>query len=256
MVDARMLECRWPHLPPPYDAALRDSVSYAFEVAEPVAIIATGTIVRGTAQASSDLDVYLIHVAPFRRRIQRFFRGVPAEIFINPPHAVRSYFREEHSDGRPLTAHMLATGVVIWQSDHTVDELRTEAVEWLGRRSDFSADDLLRARYGAASRLEDGVDMLGLDSPSASMLLTLAVVNMLEIECRKRSGRIPRGKDLLTTIAELDPELGALAKAFFTSGSDDERQHCAQSIADRTIEARGFFAWDSGLEPFPDLASR
>src|SRR5689334_128618 len=100
MADARITECRWPDLSPPYDAALRDAVSYAFEVAEPIAIIATGTIIRGTAQASSDLDVYVIHAAPFRRRVQRFFRGVPAEIFINPPHAVRLYFREEHSGAR------------------------------------------------------------------------------------------------------------------------------------------------------------
>jgi len=252
MADDRILECRWPDLVPPYDAALRDAISYAFEVTEAIGIIATGTIIRGAPQASSDLDIYVIHRAAIRRRIQRFFRGVPAEIFINPPHAVRSYFREENRDARLITAHMIATGFVVWQSNTVVDELRVEAEEWLARRSDLSADEWLRARYGAASRFEDGVDMIAVDSASATMLLALAVVNMLEIECRMRLGRIPRGKDLLATTAELDPELGALAKSFFTASSDDERRQCAESIADRTVAARGFFEWDSGPEPFPE----
>ena len=250
-MDGRLSECRWPDLPAPYDAALREATAEVFEVAEPIGIIATGTIIRGTAHAASDLDIYVVHRAAFRRRIQRFFRGVPAEIFINPPHAVRSYFQEEHRDARPITAHMIATGVVVWQSDAVVDELRAEAIQWLARQSEFPEDALLRARYGAASRLEDGFDLIGTDSASANMLLTLAVVGMLEIECRKRSGRIPRGKDLLATIEEFDPQLGALAKSFFTAQSDVERRACAESIADRTIEARGFFAWDSGPEPFP-----
>jgi hypothetical protein len=250
-MDGRIAECRWPDLPAPYDAALREAIAYAFEVTEPIAVIATGTIIRGTAHAASDLDIYVVHRAGFRRRIQRFFGGVPAEIFINPPNAVRSYFQDEHRDARPITAHMIATGVVVWQSDAVIDELRAEAIQWLARQSEFPEDALLRARYGAASRFEDGLDMIGIDSASANMLLALAVVNMLEIECRKRSGRIPRGKDLLATIAELDPTLGTLAKSFFTARSDVERRACAESIADRTIEARGFFVWDSGPEPFP-----
>ena len=61
-VDGRLAECRWPDLPAPYDAALREATADVFEVAEPIGIIATGTIIRGTAHAASDLDVYVIHV--------------------------------------------------------------------------------------------------------------------------------------------------------------------------------------------------
>ncbi len=109
----RLQQCTWPVLPPPYDGALRDATAFVFDETEPAGIIATGTIIRGAPHASSDLDVYVIHDAPCRRRVQRYFRGVPAEIFINPPHAIRGYFVAEHRDARLITAHMLATA---WSS--------------------------------------------------------------------------------------------------------------------------------------------
>jgi predicted nucleotidyltransferase len=100
-----LARCTWPPLPSPYDEALRDAVAFILREVDPVGIIATGTIVRGTPHESSDLDVFVIHGAPHRRRIQRFFHGVPAEIFINPASTVRRYFAEECRDGRPITAN-------------------------------------------------------------------------------------------------------------------------------------------------------
>ena len=56
---------------------------------------------------SSDLDVYVVNDTEYRRRVQRFFNGVPTEIFINPPHTIRDYYRDENADGEPITAHIL-----------------------------------------------------------------------------------------------------------------------------------------------------
>ena len=222
---------------------------------DPVGIIAAGTIVRGVAHASSDLDVFVIHEAPFRRRIQRLFRGVPTEIFINPAAVVRRYFVEEHRDGRPITAHMLATGVVVFQSHGVVDQLRREASEWLARRTPLSADGAVRSRYAAASRLEDAVDVATADADTATMLATQAVVAMLEHRCRAAEGRVPGAKDLLGTVTTSDPQLGRLAHTFFAAGTIGERLAAAGAIADRTIDARGFFAWDSGPEPVCEALS-
>jgi hypothetical protein len=241
--------CQWPDLAPAFDAALRDAVRFVFDEVDPIGVIATGTIVRGEPQASSDLDLYVIHDAPFRRRVQRFFSDVPAEIFINPPHAVRRYFTEEHEDGRPLTAHMLATGFVVYSASPIVDDLRAEAQEWLRRPSVRSDTDAIQRRYGIATQLEDGVDMAQADGATAIMLLSQAVASMLEFFCRSRSGRVPRGKDLLAVAGAIDPEVGRLARAFFSSDTVADRCRMAEALADRTIGARGFFPWDSGPDP-------
>jgi hypothetical protein len=214
-----------------------------------VGVIATGTIIRGEADASSDLDIYVIHTAPFRRRVQLFFHGVPAEIFINPPHAIRAYFQEEHRDGRPFTAHMLATGFTVYSSAPIVDELRAEAQDWLQRPSVMSHAEAIRARYAIATQLEDGADVVEADGVTAAMLLSQAVASMLEFLCRSRTGRVPRSKDLLAVASAHDAEVGRLTAAFFRAGTTAERAQLAEAIADRTIEARGFFPWDSGPDP-------
>lgn len=241
--------CVWPPLASPYAEALRDAVGLVMAEVDPVGIIAAGTIVRGAAHASSDLDLVVIHEAAFRRRIQRVFGGVPTEIFINPPDTVRRYFVEEHRAGRPITAHMLATGVVVFRSSAVVDDLRREAADWLARTSSLSADEAVRSQYAAATRLEDALDVAATDADTALMLATQAVVAMLEHDCRLHDGRLPRGKDLLGAVSARDPELGSLAHTFFSAASTADRLAAAQAIADRTIGARGFFEWDSGPEP-------
>src|SRR5262249_52666417 len=77
--------CNFPTLPDQYDRALREAVTFVMERFQPVGIIATGTIGRGTPDAASDLDVWVVHLEPVRQRLQKFFNGVPAEIFVNPP---------------------------------------------------------------------------------------------------------------------------------------------------------------------------
>jgi predicted nucleotidyltransferase len=244
-------QCTWPNLAEPFASALRDAVDFIFQEFEPVGVIAAGTIVRGTAHPSSDLDLYVVHGAPYRRRVQRFFRGVPTEIFVNPPAAVRGYFADEDRDGRRLTAHMLATGAVIFSNDAVVDTLRAEAAHWLEKETLISEFERVSSRYTIASRLEDGLDVLGSDDVTASMLLSEAVLAMLEFTCRADSGKIPRRKDLLAVIAARQPEVAGLAAQFFRATAHAERARIAVDIADRTIGARGFFPWDSGAGPVP-----
>ncbi len=244
----RLAQCTWPPLAEPFAAALRAAVEFIFAEVDPVGIVATGTIVRGEGHANSDLDIYVVHTAPFRRRVQRFFDGVPTEIFINPPPAIRGYFVDEDRDGRRLTAHMLATGVVVYHSDPVVDELRTEAREWLARRSAMSDAERTHARYTIAARLEDALDVAGTDDVTATMLLTDAVTAMLEYACRAHDGQIPRRKDLVAVVGARTPELARLATAFFRAVTVAGRVEHARQLADRIVGAQGFFPWDSGPE--------
>lgn len=245
-------QCSWPSLAPRYAAALREAVAFALAEVDATGIVAAGTIVRGTPHASSDLDLYVVHDAPVRRRVQRYFgQAVPAELFINPPAAVRTYFAAEHAAGRPITAHMLATGHVVFARGPALAELRGEAAAWLARPSYLGSAALVRARYDAATRLEDALDVADTDPATATALLTRAILGMLETWCRARTGAVPRDKDLLARVAALDPGLGARACTVFADVPLAERCAAAVAVADATIGARGFFEWDSGFDPVP-----
>lgn len=247
----RFAQCAWPDLREPFASALRQAIDFAFQEADPVGIIATGTIIRGTAHASSDLDVYVIHRAPHRRRIQKFFGGIPTEIFINPPGAVREYFADEDRDGRRITAHMLATGMVVYRSDSVVDHLVAEAAEWLAKDTPLSDVERVSARYAIASRLEDALDILETDDVTATMLLMESVLALLEYCCKAENGRIPRRKDLVAEVAARHPEIARLAVSSVRAATVSERANLAIELAERVIGVHGFFEWDSGPGPAP-----
>ena len=113
-----------------------------------------------------------IHAKPERQRIQKFFHGVPAEIFVNPPAAIRGYMRDERKQGRPSDSHMLTTGFVILDRDPIVQTLIQEAEVAIAKRPDLSPQELTFKRYFAADNLENAVDIAQSDPANACLLYT------------------------------------------------------------------------------------
>lgn len=244
--------CHFPSLPAPYDAALRAAVAFVLDQFDVLGIIASGTIIRGNPHPNSDLDLYVIHAQPQRQRLQRWFEGVPAEIFVNPPHIVETYFKAERASGRPITAHMLMTGTVILDRDPVVERLRMRAQEVFNLPPDPPAEQLVLHRYLSASRFEDAQDVAAQDPLSARLILGQAVYGMLHYRFWAANRYLPRDKDLLAALDALDSDLGALARAFYGASTLAEELALADQIADLTIQARGFFAWDSPLQDVPE----
>jgi hypothetical protein len=240
---------RFPDLREPYATALREAVAFVLTRTEPIGIVASGTIIRSNPDASSDLDIYIIHRQPWRQRVQRWFNGVPCELFFNPPDAIEGYFIEEHADGRPLTAHMLATGAPVLNDDPAVDALIARAQQMMAtplRCDDFG---LRMARYGAATLFEDALDVAERDEATATLLLDKAVSAALEYAFRSRGLFVPRHKDLLRILADLDARSSDAARRFYTSATWEERLVAATIIMDVVIGVRGFFEWESAREP-------
>jgi predicted nucleotidyltransferase len=238
-------QCNWPDLEERYDLALREAVAFILENFNSSGIIASGTIIRGNPDPTSDLDIYVIHQESFRRRIQKYFNKVPAEIFVNPPSMVENYFIEEGAARRPITAHMLATGFVILELDPVVSTLRQRAAEILENPPESSSESLTMARYLAALLFEDALDVVERDPATAQMLLSRAVTEMLHYSFARADRYLPRPKELLTQVAEVDAEAAGLAQAFFKNSLFETRLKFAKQLADRVLGVRGFFKWES-----------
>lgn len=242
-------QCVFPNLASPYAQALREAAEFIFSCTTPIGIIASGTILRGNPDLASDLDLYVIHLQPYRQRIQKVFKGVPAEIFINPPQQVRHYLVEEQAEFRPITAHMLATGFVILEADPVIAELRQKAVEILENPPQASPERLTSLRYMAASWLEDASDLAQRDEATANLFLSQAVFEIIRSNFILAGKYMPRNKELIAGTEALNPELGQLLRKFYTTASCTARLELAYQIADRTIKAHGFFEWKSTVEP-------
>lgn len=240
--------CNWPDLAEKYDLALREAVRFVLQRFDVSGIVVSGTIVRGNPDLTSDLDIYVVHRGAFRQRIQKFFNGVPAEIFVNPPHAIRRYFVGECKAGRPCTAHMLTTGFVVLARDPVVDDLRTQARDLLAHPPESTPLGLDIARYTVACVYEDAMDVVERDPATAQMLLSRAVHDMLGFCFKKADLFVPRHKELLRALAEIDPGTAEMASEFFTAADLDTQLRLAEQLADRTIGVRGFFEWETAPE--------
>ena len=64
-----------------------------------------------------------------------------------------------------------------------------------------------------------------------------------------RGSFVPRNKDLLESLARVDPELSRLARAFLLASQPGERINLGAMIADQALGTRGFFEWESEPEP-------
>jgi predicted nucleotidyltransferase len=248
-MDRRLAQCSWPKLTPKYIRALREAVDFILQRYKVSGIIASGTIIRGNPDPASDLDIYVIHKDSYRQRIQKYFNSVPAEIFVNPPEAIESYFVEEHVSRKPLTAHMLATGYVILDLDPIVAELQKKAKAHLSKPPD-APKDLTMRRYGIALLYEDAVDIALKDPSTAQMILGWAVLDMLNYTFIQTGKFIPRHKNLLKELALFDPRTAEIAQHFYQEPKFETRLKLAGEIADRTIGERGFFEWDAPPEEF------
>ncbi|MHC4342732.1 MAG: hypothetical protein ACYSX0_21275 [Planctomycetota bacterium] len=239
-------DCIWPDLPERFDRALREAVAYVLDRYKVRGIVAAGSILRGAPDASSDLDLYVVQSGPWRQRLQRFFHGVPAEIFVNPEKAIEGYFESEPKSGRPMTAHMIAYGHVVLDRDGVVASLRERARAIVDHRAAPSEEARTYHRYLVALAFEDAMDKAESDPATAGMIMARAVEEMLEYHFFEKGCYLPRRKDLLS---ELPPRLQEDARAFFGAGSVARRLELAARIADATIEARGFFEWESAPDP-------
>lgn len=241
-------QCRFPPLAEPYASALREAVEFILDRFDPLGIVASGTIIRGNPGPTSDLDMYVIHARPQRQRLQRWFNGVPAEIFVNTIRTVETYLKQEGREGRPITAHMLSTGTVILDRDPVVEQARALARDWLDRPPDPTPEQLCVMRYMIGAQIEDGFDIADSNPPGAAMILSGAVSDLLRYAFLAANRPIPRDKDLLAAASRLDPDLGRLAGDFYRAAEIADRVALAGQIADRTIQTRGFFEWESTPE--------
>lgn len=191
-----MDQCIWPVLAEPCQQALNEAVEYSFSRFEPVGVLVSGTIIRGNPGKNSDLDITVVHQQKWRQRVQKVFNGVPAEIFVNPSSQIESYFGAERGQGRPVTAHMLATGFTIYDPDGVVAELQTRARDMLAAGPAISPAVLTAKRYATATWFEDAIDIAETDPELCIAFLFNAVDEATRYRFWDAGVWQPRHKDL------------------------------------------------------------
>jgi Nucleotidyltransferase domain len=243
-----MSELNFPQIEEPYATAISQAVDYILERFQPVlGIIIAGSVLRGEGDERSDIDTFVIFEGDYRQRVQKLFNGVRFEIFANPPQRVPKYFDDEQKDGTPSTAHMIATGHILFKRSSLIDELRPQAQALLKDKPIYSVDFLNFQRYRASDNFENALDLRERDPAMALTLVGVALSAMLVYYFQKQGKFVPRHKNMLAILRQENPELAHLVEAFWQT-QGDERFEIAGKIADISIETRGFYEWETTAE--------
>jgi predicted nucleotidyltransferase len=252
--DPRMAQVTLPPLSDRYRAALAAAVEYIFGRWSPSGVLVSGSIVRGNPGPESDFDIFVLHGEAVRQRVQRRFGGVPAELFVNPPGRVRRYFEEEARDGsgRPVAAHMFATGVAIYDPEGVVAALQDQARTTLAAGPAVKEALLTWKRYTVATTLEDALDIAETEPEMCAALLSAAVLDAARYRFWAAGRWQPRVKELFGELAALDPTLVELVRRFQRAGAPSERIELARAVALASVGEVGFFEWESDAEAAGD----
>jgi hypothetical protein len=237
-----------PTLKQPYAAALDEVVDWLRAEYAPIGIVVSGKIVRGTGQASSDLDIVAIHEEPWRQRVQRFFNGVPCEMFVNPHFHIPRQMAKDAAEGRPVMAHMLATGVIVEDPTGIVATLVDAARANLAAGPQVPAEALQFRQYGIATQFEDAVDLREIDQARSRSLVIDALVEAVKWHFLNLGKWLPRSKALLNDFDARDPDLGADVRAALREPDLDRQIELAEPIVRRIIGHSGFYEWDGDRE--------
>jgi len=201
-----------------HQIAIDQGVAWIRKRFNPTAIVVTGTIVRGNPSHHSDLDIFVIHGEPYRQRIQKFFNGIPSEIFVNSPDHIYRYFETDYKDNRPVSAHMLATGTVVFGGDkEEVQRIIRMAKEYSGKALIPDDGQKTAHRYRIATLFEDAADLKEKDPVTCLYFLNKTVMEAIDFLFIDGHLPLPRAKERIGQIQEFWPEAGNLVKRVLRS---------------------------------------
>ncbi len=187
------------------------------------AAILAGSVVRGEATATSDLDIIIItntSKPPYRESIYRY--GWPIEAFV---HTEESFFKFANGDldrRRPSLPLMLSEGLILKNEGDLAGFLKDESLRMLQRGvRPFSAGELKNCRYRITDLLDD---LIGSANPDQDLFIINELVQEMGNLLLVGNGQWQaRGKWMARSLKNLDEDLyrelmGAL-KAFYGEGN-------------------------------------
>jgi len=179
-------------------------------------LLLAGSVVRGEATASSDLDVVVI-----RSRVEHAYReslhfgGWPVEVFVHDPETLHHFFTEvDRPTGVVPLAYMVAEGIELPETT-----LLGGTLQWLARQVIEAGPPALdpaalRTRRYVVTDLVDDLRAPRSDAERVAIGVRLHDA-LAELYLRSRGQWSARGKHVPRALAAADPEFAARFVAAF-----------------------------------------
>jgi hypothetical protein len=229
-----------------YETALTKALNWIKASYNPVGIIVSGSIVRGNPNPNRDFDIYVVHTERYRQRVQKYFDGVPVEIFVNNTDHVHQYLETEKKNNRPVTAHLLSTGKIYLGEDNAgVLQLIQKAKQYLTEPVIVKPEQIIQQKYSIALLFEDATELLPEEPEAAQYVLDKAISEVITHVFAVNKKPLPRLKERLYELSDVNPVAGKLIANYYrATGITEKHQIAAKILAALQIPDK-FFEWTS-----------
>jgi hypothetical protein len=183
-----------------------------------------GSVVRGDATATSDLDITVLLAgppAPFRESLEH--AGWPVELFVHTEASLWHYCRKDQERRRPTIMRLVGESIILADTDGiAVDLQQACAAAVTAGPAPLSEGDLGSARYALTDLI---TDLEGVTDPAQQVAISAVLWQEAAALLLAGSGRwAGSGKALVRELRELDRVEG-------TSITDDLVAGLRESIA-------------------------
>lgn len=166
-----------------------------------------GSVVRGDATATSDLDIVIV-----TRETQKAYRqslsafGWPIEAFVNTPASYRAFFASDAQRRRPSLPRMCAEGIILIDRNGSAQRIQQEAQALLDQGPEpLSTAEMMQLRYQLTDSLDD---FAGSVRPGESFFLAATVAGLAtELILGYHCQWIGKGKWVLRALHAFDAHL-------------------------------------------------
>lgn len=155
--------------------------------------------------------------------------------------------QRDAESGRPVMIHMIATGIIVRDTNDTMRYLQHDARQRL-RGGPLVSDEALTAmRYSIATEFEDTLDILHEDTDRAGAMATSSLLQAIRLRFLQEGRWLPREKQLLGALDDFDRDLGLACREAIRA-MPAERVRLSQPIIEGLAGSSHFFAWESSRQ--------
>lgn len=160
-----------------------------------------GSVVRGDASPTSDLDITVLHDGPSLRR-SLSYGGWPVELFVHNEKSLRYFADKDQARRQPTMMRLVGESVVLIDTDGSGARLQQEFLDEVAAGPEpLAADELNMLRYTITDLLEDLAGAIGDVRLAVASVLWQEAARLLLTGSRHWAGT---GKGLLREVVAYD----------------------------------------------------